>query len=143
MTATTAELQQLILDAIEFQTKFLRDNYPSTAASSASAAGVANVLSTALETGRLIKPSGGNLYGFTVTTTSVAGYALIHNRASVPAAGAVTPIDAFYVGAFGSVSRTYLPPLVCSAGIAITFSSAVTPFTQTDSATAFISGQAV
>lgn len=111
--------------------------------SAAAGVGIANVVSTALETGHVIKAGAGNLYGFTVTTTSVAGYALVFNATAVPAAGAVTPIDAFYVGAFGSVSRTYDPPLVCSTGISIAFSSAVTPFTKTDSATAFISAQAV
>jgi hypothetical protein len=105
--------------------------------------GVAPVVSSALETGHVIKNSPGNLYGFTVTTTTVAGYVQIFNATSVPAAGAVTPIDAYYVGAFGSVARTYSPPLVCSTGISIAFSASTTPFTKTDSATALISGQAV
>lgn len=105
--------------------------------------GIANVVSTALETGHVIKNAAGNLYGFTVTTTTAAGYVQIFNATSVPAAGSVTPIDAFYVGAFGSVSRTYNPPLVCSTGISIAFSASTTPFTKTDSATALISAQAV
>lgn len=111
--------------------------------SAAAGLGIANVVSTALETGHVIKNGAGNLYGFTVTTTSAAGYAQVFNATSVPAAGAVTPIDAFYVGAFGSVSIKYDPPLVCSTGISIAFSASTTPFTKTDSATAFISGQAV
>lgn len=121
----------------------IADTYPPPTPAATAGLGIANVVSTALETGHVIKNGAGNLYGFTVTTTSVAGYALIFNSTTVPAAGAVTPIDAFYVGAFGSVSRTYDPPLVCGTGISIAFSSAVTPFTKTDSATAFISGQAV
>lgn len=119
------------------------DTYPPPTPASTAGLGIANVVSTALETGHVIKNSAGNLYGFTVTTTTVAGYAQIFNSTTVPAAGAVTPVDTFYVGAFGSVSRTYDPPLVCATGISIAFSSAVTPFTKTDSATAFISGQAV
>lgn len=116
---------------------------PPTAPSATAGFGIANVVSGSLETGHVIKNSAGNLYGVTVTTTTAAGYAQIFNSTTVPAAGAVTPIDAFYVGAFGSVSRQYNPPLVCSTGISIAFSASTTPFTKTDSATAFISGQAV
>ena len=111
--------------------------------SAAAGVGIANVFSAALETGHVIKASAGNLYGFTGTTTSVAGYFLIFNSTTVPAAGAVTPIEAFFCGAFGSVSREWARPLVCATGISIGFSSAVTPFTKTDSATAMISAQAV
>lgn len=125
------------------QRVILATDSPGVVPSAAAGVGIANVNSSALATGQVIKNGAGNLYGFTVTTTSVAGYALVFNSTTVPASGAVTPIDAFYVGAFGSVSRTYDPPLVCSTGISIAFSSAVTPFTKTDSATAFISGQAV
>lgn len=109
---------------------------------SASAAGIAAVVSTALETGHIIKASAGNLYGLTVTSTSAAGMVLIFNSTTVPAAGAVTPIDFFQLPAASTLIVGYDPPLYCSTGISVAFSTATTPFTKTDSATAAISGKA-
>jgi len=111
--------------------------------STATTAGIAPVVSTALETGHVIKNAAGNLYGLDVVTTTAAGYVLIFDSTTVPAAGAVTPIDFAYVGAFGSVGMAWNPPLKCSTGISVAFSASTTPFTKVDSATAAISGQAV
>lgn len=109
----------------------------------AAAAGIAPVVSTALETGHVIKASAGNLYGLNVSTTTVAGFVLIFNSTTVPAAGAVTPIKSYQVPAGNTLVVGFDPPLYCATGISIAFSSATTPFTKTDSATAFISGDAV
>lgn len=106
-------------------------------------AGIAAVVSASLETGHVIKASAGNLYGFNGTTTSAAGYFLVHNSTTVPAAGAVTPVKSYRVAADTSIEVAFDPPLRLGTGISISFSSAATPFTQTDSATAFISGDAV
>lgn len=106
-------------------------------------AGIAPVVTAALATSKVIKASAGNLYGFNGMATTVPGIFLVHNSASAPAAGAVTPIKAYPVAAGQAVADKFDPPIRCGAGISITFTSAATPFTQTDSATAFIEGDAV
>lgn len=107
------------------------------------AAGIVPVATSALATSKVIKASAGNLYSFNGSSTTVAGFFLIHNTTSAPAAGAVTPVRVFPVGLNQAVEVTFDPPLQLATGISITFTSAATPFTQTDSATAFISGSAV
>lgn len=104
--------------------------------------GIAGVVSTAVETGHVIKASAGNLYGFSCTAGAAGGRCLVHNSTTVPSAGAVTPVDCVIVAANSTVGVRYDPPLVLGTGISISFSTATTCFTQTDSATAFISGQA-
>jgi hypothetical protein len=108
-----------------------------------SGAALTPVPSAALETSRVIKASAGNLYGLNLKTTSAAGTFLVHNSATAPAAGAVTPIKAYDCAANSSIEVGFDPPLRFGTGISVTFSTAATPFTQTDSATAFISGDAV
>ncbi len=115
----------------------------STAPVSTAALGIVPVVSTALETGHVIKGSAGNLYGLNVTSTTVAGIVQIFNSTTVPAAGAVTPIKAYQLPAASALVIGFDPPLQCSTGICVAFSIATTPFTKTDSATAFISGDAV
>ncbi len=109
---------------------------------SVAGAALANVVSTAVETGHIIKGSPGNLYGWSVTTGAAAGRVLVHNTTTVPSAGAVTPVDCAIVAANSTVSAVYPMPLRLGTGISISFSTATTCFTQTDSATAFITGQA-
>lgn len=113
-----------------------------TIPSSASGAAIAAVVSTAVETGHVIKASAGNLYSVSVSTGASAGRVLIHNSTTVPAAGAVTPVDCAIVAANSTVALSYDPPLRLGTGISVSFSTATTCFTQTDSATAFISGKA-
>jgi hypothetical protein len=110
---------------------------------SAAAAAITPVVSTTLETGHVIKNSAGNLYGLTVQSTTVAGIVQIFNSTTVPAAGAVTPIKAYNLPAASTLVVGFDPPLRCGTGISVAFSIATTPFTKTDSATAFISGDAV
>ncbi len=107
----------------------------------AASAGIAAVVSSALETGHILKGSAGNLYGVAVTTTTVAGYLEVFNSTTVPSAGAVTPVAACYAGAFATCALQFSPPQAFSTGISVAFSASTTPFTKTDSATAFISGQ--
>lgn len=106
-------------------------------------AGITPVVSTALETGHVIKAGAGNLYGFCVVSTTAAGYVQVFNSTTVPAAGAVTPVLSGYIGAFGTLDIDFNPPLAFSTGISIAFSASTTPFTKTDSATAMITGWAV
>ena len=105
--------------------------------------GIAPVVSGSLETGKVIKASAGNLYRLNLCGTTVAGIFLVHNAASVPAAGPVTPVKAYPVGIGQAIEVEFNPPLRLGTGISVSFTSAATPFTQTDSATAFISGDAV
>lgn len=94
-----------------------------------------------METGHVLKNAAGNLYGVELQTTTAAGFLLIFNSTTVPAAGAVTPVASCYAGAFGTCALNFNPPLVLSTGISAAFSISATPFTKTDSATALISGQ--
>lgn len=110
---------------------------PSVAASVA----LTSVKSAALETGKVIKAAAGNLYGLNLVAT-VGGMFLVHNSATVPAAGAVTPVKAYPVVAGQAIDISFNPPIRFSTGISVSFTTAATPFTQTDSATAFISGDA-
>lgn len=112
---------------------------PSTAAGAA----ITPVVTSALATSKVIKASPGNLYGLNCMATTVAGIFLVHNATTAPSAGAVTPIKAYPVGVGQGLEVSYNPPLRLGTGISITFTSAATPFTQTDSATAFIEGDAV
>jgi hypothetical protein len=100
------------------------------------------VVSTAVETGHVIKASAGNLYGLSVTTGAAAGYVMVHNSTTVPVAGAVTPIKCEPVAANAGISLDFDPPIRLSTGISISFSTTGC-FTQTNSATAFISAQAL
>lgn len=110
--------------------------------SGSAAVGLATVSSTALETGHVILASAGNLYGCDVVSTTVAGYVQVFNSTTVPAAGAVIPVDWAYVGVSGTVGIKWDPPLRLGTGISVAFSASTTPFTKTDSATAAISCQA-
>lgn len=110
---------------------------------SASAAGIAPVVSSALETGHVLKASAGNLYGLNVTTTTAAGMVLLFNSTTVPAAGTVAPVKAYQVPANSTLVIGFDPPEYFGTGISVAFSTATTPFTKTDSATAFFSGDVV
>jgi hypothetical protein len=110
--------------------------------SSGSIAGTTPVNSSAVETGHVIKASAGNLYDFNVTSGASAGEVLLFNSTTVPSAGAVTPVKCYNIAANSTLGANFNPPLNFSTGISIAFSTATTCFTQTNSATAFISGDA-
>ena len=105
--------------------------------------GIAPVVTSSLATSKVIKASAGNLYSLNCCATTVGGIFLLHNATSAPAAGAVTPVRAWPVAIGQGLEITFDPPLRLGTGISVTFTSAATPFTQTDSATAFIAGEAV
>lgn len=104
--------------------------------------GLVPVVSSAVETGHVIKASAGTLYGFNVTTGATAGNILVFNSTTVPAAGAVTPVKCYTVAANSTLEMGFTPPIYLGTGISIAFSSAASCFTKTDSSTAFISGDA-
>lgn len=99
------------------------------------------VVSPSVETGRVIKASPGNLYGLNVVVGASAGFVMVFNSTTVPAAGAVTPIKCLPVAANAGFSVTFNPPIRFGTGISVAFST-TGPFNKTDSATAFISGDA-
>jgi hypothetical protein len=94
--------------------------------------------SSALEASHVLKASAGNLYSLYVLTTSVAGYLMTFNATSVPADGAVTPVECIQIPANGAAAISWdgAPPDNYSTGIVAIFST-TGPFTKTASATAF------
>ncbi len=123
------------------QTTDVTTNGVEIAPTAGAAAGMAPVVSSALETGHVLKASAGNLYGVEVQATTVAGFLEVFNSTTVPAAGAVTPVAFCYVAINGTCGLNFMPPLVMATGISVAFSASTTPFTKTDSATAAFSGQ--
>jgi hypothetical protein len=107
----------------------------------AAASAIAPTVTAAVATGLVLKAAAGNLYAVSATAGAVAGYLLVHNTAAVPAAGAVTPVGCYVLPANSTVAVNFAPgpPLRLGTGISVSFSSTGC-FTQTDSATAFISG---
>lgn len=111
---------------------------PSTAAASA----IAPSATTVAASSKVLKGSAGNLYGFNGVSGASAGYFLLYDLMAAPANGTVTPAKVYAVGANTSLDVSYTPPLRMATGITVAFST-TGPFTQTLSATAFISGEAV
>lgn len=111
--------------------------------SAASAAAITPVVSASVEASHVLKASAGNLYGLSATTSlTSAWYLLLYNATSAPADGAVTPIKCYAVPAgsqslaasWGSIPARF------STGIVAVLSTTGC-FTQTASATGFISGE--
>lgn len=110
--------------------------------SAASTAGVTSVQSTVATASTVIKASAGNLYGFNVVSGASAGFILVYNATSAPADGTVTPIKCLPIAANTGIDVNMRgQPTYFSTGIVIAFSTTGC-FTQTLSATAFISGDA-
>ena len=98
------------------------------------------VVSSALETGHVLKASAGSLSSFQANTTTVGGWIMLFNSATVPADGAVTPIKWWQVGPNTTLGVGCSPAIACAAGISVAFST-TGPFTKTGSATAVFSGE--
>ena len=111
-----------------------------SAGTSTASAGLSNSVTSAVGTGLVVKASAGNLYDFEVTSGATAGEVLIHNTTSVPSAGSVTPLKCYTLPANSTIGGSWTPPLAFSTGISMSFSTASTCFTQTNSSTAFLSG---
>ena len=101
---------------------------------------VTPISSTVLETGHSLKASAGTFFGAVVTTTTVAGWVLVFNSATVPADGTVAPVYAMQIpaGVTQGIAQ-FLVGATFSTGISIAFST-TGPFTKTSSATAFFTG---
>lgn len=111
------------------------------APTSVAAAGVTPVGTTVAASNVVVKGTPGNLYGFDAASGASAGYVMVFNATSLPANGTVTPLKVYNIAANSSMSITYNPPLVCSTGITLGFST-TGPFSLTASTTAFLSGDA-
>lgn len=103
-------------------------------------AGIAPAATTALATSKVLKAGAGNVYNFAVTTTSASGYALLLDLGADPGNGAVTPKLCVPVSGNATVGVAYTPaPAAMAAGGVVVFSTTGC-FTETQSATAYISG---
>ena len=112
------------------------------AASTSASAGIAPSATVAVASSLIVKASAGNLYGVNVTAGASAGYVLIYNRTTAPADGTVTPVKCIPVAANAGIDWNFRSvPLYFATGIVVAFSTTGC-FTQTLSATAFISADA-
>lgn len=109
--------------------------------SSSAAQGIAPVVTATAASSKILKASAGNLYGYSGTSGASAGYFLVYDLAAAPSNGTVTPADCVSVPATTTIGVSYNPPLVMATGAVVAFSTTGC-FTQTLSATAFISGEA-
>lgn len=112
------------------------------APTSASTAGIAPVVSTALEGSHVLKASAGNLYSAYVTTGATPGLLMIFNATTAPADGAVTPIHCLEAPANSTVGLSFsgAPPESYATGITAVFSTGTSCVTKAVSATAFFHG---
>jgi hypothetical protein len=105
---------------------------------SSSSFAITPAASSALEAGHVLKAGPGNLYSLYVMTTSVAGFLMTFNATSIPADGAVRPVECIQISAESAAAISFdgAPPDYYSTGIVAVFSS-TGPFAKTASATAF------
>jgi hypothetical protein len=94
--------------------------------------------SSVLEAGHVLKAGPGNLYSLYLMTTSVSGYLMTFNATSVPANGAVHPVECIQIPANSAAAISFdgAPPDYYSTGIVAVF-SLTGPFGKIGSATAF------
>jgi hypothetical protein len=119
------------------QTTDVTTNGVEIAPTAGSAAAPSNYVSGAAESGHAaVKSGAGNLYGLYCYSTA-AGLCMVFNSTTVPADGAVTPIECVPVSAnnFSAFDRTI--PDQYATGISIAFSTGTNCFNKTASATAF------
>ena len=106
-------------------------------------AGVAPVVSTALESSHVLKASAGSMASLTVSIGTTAGYLLVFDATSAPADGSVTPVYFAPIqtnGTNGGLALQWFVPEQFLNGIVVVFST-TGPFTKTASATAAFSAQ--
>lgn len=89
----------------------------------------------------VLKTSRGELRGLNVVAGASAGYVMLLDAATVPAAGAVAPKRCWAIAANASLDLEFPFPLQFLNGITVLFST-TGPFAYAVSATAFIAGEA-
>lgn len=114
------------------------------APTSSSASGITPIVSTSLEACHVLKAGAGNLYSvYAANSTATGGYLVVLNQTSIPADGAIAPLDVAPLPANGFANINYNPgpAAVYSTGITACITSASTPFTKTTGViSAFIKG---
>jgi hypothetical protein len=88
--------------------------------------------SSALESGHVLKASGGTFYGVQVNTTTSPEWVMLFNQATLPGNGTVTPALWWQVPANATLSVNEAPGLAYGAGITVACST-TGPFTLTTS----------
>ena len=133
---SAAKVQTTVATALPAGTNALGGIYAAPTASSSF--GIAPGSSSALESSHVLKASAGNLYSLYVATTTASGWLMTFNATSIPADGAVTPVEAIQIptNSAAAISFDGAPPDYYSTGIVAVFST-TGPFTKTASATAF------
>jgi len=100
--------------------------------------------STALETGRVLKPAGGHLSSFQVNNDATgAVIVMLFDSAAIPADGAVVPVKWWPLAASSVLSISYADaPLLLLNGITLVCSTPATAFfTKTATAHCLFSGE--
>lgn len=105
---------------------------------------ITSIVSASAEASHVLKAGAGTLYTvYAVNLTSTPGYLIVLNATSAPGDGAVTPIDAAPLPAFGTAFILYDSSQghTYSTGITAVLTSAATVFTKTTGViTGFING---
>jgi hypothetical protein len=102
---------------------------------------ISSVVSAALETSHVLKASAGQLDNLMVTTTTNSGYLLLLDSATDPGNGVVAPKKCISLAAAATTGISWGQfPEKFSTGITAVFSTTGC-FTETQSATAYFSGQ--
>lgn len=118
--------------------------YTATAPSSSANYAIVPIVSSTVESGHVLKASAGNLYSIYVNST-VTGLLMVFNSTTVPADGAVTPIECVSTTQIGnnfiaSINYSPGPASSYSTGISVAYSTGTNCFNKTASATAFFHG---
>lgn len=89
----------------------------------------------------VMRAKAGPIIDFTVNTGATAGWVMLHDRATAPTNGAVTPVAAWQVPANSTLTVNYAEfPAKMATGAVLTFST-TGPTTLTLSATAWFGGR--
>jgi hypothetical protein len=102
---------------------------------------MASVVSTVLESGRVLKGSAGTLFALQARAT-IGGWIMLFDSASIPADGAVQPRKLWQLSGNDDqrVDISFSPPLAFSNGISVAFST-TGPLTKTAAADAWFSAK--
>jgi hypothetical protein len=93
----------------------------------------------------VLKASPGIFFGAAITAGATSGYAMLFNLTADPGDGAVTPLKCIATAAGQTVTISPdpgAPAWIMSVGVTLVFSSTGC-FTKTESATAYMTGQAL
>jgi hypothetical protein len=111
------------------------------AIASGGSAAIAPIATAVLASSLVLKAGAGNLYGISVSSTTVGGWILVFDATTLPPDGLVTPKYAWPLQSpNGFATFGFATPAAFATGIVVAFST-TGPLTLAASATAFITGQ--